>query len=95
MSATINQYIEELHFRMLKPDFDLNTELDYVFNSFDEQEQIVDRMLALDATINMGIDVKSSQADKERVKKDSRIIYRRLKKIDKQLGDLLIQHQDK
>ena len=95
MSSTINQYIEELHFRMLKPDFDLNTELDYVFNSFDEQEQIVDRMLALDATINMGIDVKSSQAEKERVKKDSRIIYRRLKKIDKQLGDLLIQHQDK
>jgi hypothetical protein len=43
----------------------------------------------------MGIDVKSSQAEKERVKKDSRIIYRRLKKIDKQLGDLLIQHQDK
>ena len=80
---------------MLKPEFDLNTELDYVFNSFDEQQEIVDRMLALDATINMGIDVKSSQADKERVKKDSRIIYRRLKKIDKQLGDLLIQHQDK
>jgi len=95
MSATINQYIEELHFRMLKPDFNLNTELDYVFNSFDEQQEIVDRMLALDATINMGIDVKSSQAEKERVKKDSRIIYRRLKKIDKQLGDLLIQHQDK
>lgn len=80
---------------MLKPEFDLNTELDYVFNSFDEQQEIVDRMLALDATINMGIDVKSSQAEKERVKKDSRIIYRRLKKIDKQLGDLLIQHQDK
>lgn len=95
MSRTINQYIEELHFRMLKPEFDLNTELDYVFNSFDEQNEIVDRMLALDATINMGIDVKSSQAEKERVKKDSRIIYRRLKKIDKQLGDLLIQHQDK
>jgi|SaaInl6LU_22_DNA_1037377.scaffolds.fasta_scaffold00685_11 hypothetical protein len=95
MSRTINQYIEELHFRMLKPEFDLNTELDYVFNSFDEQQEIVDRMLALDATINMGIDVKSSQAEKERVKKDSRIIYRRLKKIDKQLGDLLIQHQDK
>jgi hypothetical protein len=95
MSRTINQYIEELHFRMLKPEFDLNTELDYVFNSFDEQHEIVDRMLALDATINMGIDVKSSQAEKERVKKDSRIIYRRLKKIDKQLGDLLIQHQDK
>ena len=80
---------------MLKPEFDLNTELDYVFNSFDEQQEIVDRMLALDATINMRIDVKSSQAEKERVKKDSRIIYRRLKKIDKQLGDLLIQHQDK
>lgn len=95
MSITINQYIEELHFRMLKPDFDLNTELDYVFETFDEQQQIIDRMLALDATINMGIDVKSTQADKERVKKNSRIIYRRLKKIDKQLGDLLIQHQDK
>jgi hypothetical protein len=95
MSRTINQYIEELHFRMLKPEFDLNTELDYVFNSFDEQQEIVDRMLALDATINMGIDVKSNQSEKERVKKDSRIIYRRLKKIDKQLGDLLIQHQDK
>ena len=95
MSTTINQYIEELHFRMLKPDFDLNTELDYVFETFDEQQQIIDRMLALDATINMGIDVKSTQADKERVKKNSRIIYRRLKKIDKQLGDLLIQHQDK
>lgn len=95
MSITINKYIEELHFRMLKPDFDLNTELDYVFETFDEQQQIIDRMLALDATINMGIDVKSTQADKERVKKKSRIIYRRLKKIDKQLGDLLIQHQDK
>lgn len=95
MSTTINQYIEELHFRMLNPDFDLNTELDYVFETFDEQQEITDRMLALDATINMGIDVKSTQADKERVKKNSRIIYRRLKKIDKQLGDLLIQHQDK
>ena len=95
MSTTINQYIEELHFRMLNPDFDLNTELDYVFDTFDEQQEITDRMLALDATINMGIDVKSTQADKERVKKSSRIIYRRLKKIDKQLGDLLIQHQDK
>jgi len=95
MSTTINQYIEELHFRMLNPDFDLNRELDYVFDTFDEQQEITDRMLALDATINMGIDVKSTQADKERVKKNSRIIYRRLKKIDKQLGDLLIQHQDK
>lgn len=95
MSTTINQYIEELHFRMLNPDFDLNMELDYVFDTFDEQQEITDRMLALDATINMGIDVKSTQADKERVKKNSRIIYRRLKKIDKQLGDLLIQHQDK
>ena len=95
MSITINQYIEELHFRMLKPDFDLNTELDYVFETFDEQQEIIDRMLALDATINMGIDIKSTHADKERVKKNSRIIYRRLKKIDKQLGDLLIQHQDK
>lgn len=95
MIQSINEYVESLHKRMREKDFDLTTELDYIFNEYEEQQDIVDRMLALDATVNMQIDVDSSQAYKEKIKKDSRVIYRRLKKIDKQLGDTLIQHQDK
>jgi hypothetical protein len=80
---------------MQSTDFDIYDELEYISINFKDQSQAIDVMLAFDATINMKVDVTSSKAYKEQVKKESRIIYRRIKKLNSLLGDLLINHQDK
>ncbi len=57
--------------------------------------QKIDRLLEMDANnyTNLGID--STKTQREEVKKESRFIYRAIKTLDKELGNLFLQHQDK
>ena len=43
----------------------------------------------------MNLGTNSTKADKAETKKESRKIYRAIKKIDPKLGDLFLVHQDK
>jgi hypothetical protein len=58
-------------------------------------KQKIDRLLEMDANnyTNLGID--STKTQREEVKKESRFIYRAIKTLDKELGNLFLQHQDK
>jgi hypothetical protein len=64
------------------------------YTSIKERDKI-SRLLEIDAIqyCNLGID--STKSEKEIVKKNSRYIYRAISKINKELGDKLLQHQDK
>jgi hypothetical protein len=64
------------------------------YKSIKERDKI-SRLLEIDAIqyCNLGID--STKSEKETVKKNSRYIYRAISKINKELGDKLLQHQDK
>tara|TARA_R100001509_G_scaffold145288_1_gene101840 strand:- start:438 stop:671 length:234 start_codon:yes stop_codon:yes gene_type:complete len=64
------------------------------YTSIKERDKI-SRLLEIDAIqyCNLGID--STKSEKELVKKNSRYIYRAISKINKELGDKLLQHQDK
>ena len=57
--------------------------------------QKIDRLLEMDANnyTNLGID--STKTQREQVKKESRFIYRAIKTLDKELGNLFLQHQDR
>tara|TARA_R110000744_G_scaffold171899_3_gene290431 strand:- start:497 stop:727 length:231 start_codon:yes stop_codon:yes gene_type:complete len=54
----------------------------------------IDRMLEIDAIqyTNLGID--STKTEKEIVKKNSKYIYKAIKKIHEPTGKLLLEHQD-
>ena len=74
----------------------MNPNIDKILNykTIDVNNKI-DRLLEIDAInyTNLGID--STKTQKELVKKESRYIYRAIRSLDKELGDLLLQHQDK
>lgn len=55
----------------------------------------IDRLLEIDVIqyTNLGLD--STKTEKELVKKNSRYIYKTIKKIDEATGNLLLEHQDK
>tara|TARA_R110000824_G_scaffold83110_1_gene208227 strand:- start:788 stop:1018 length:231 start_codon:yes stop_codon:yes gene_type:complete len=54
----------------------------------------VDILLAMDSSqyANLGLD--STKAEKEQVRKNSRYIYKIIKKIDNALGESFLRHQD-
>lgn len=63
----------------------------------DYQKTVVDRinqLLELDATMYTNLGSDSTKAEKQEVKKNSRIIYRAIKDLDFETGKLLLQHQD-
>jgi hypothetical protein len=56
--------------------------------------QRVNELLEIDATMYTNLGSDSTKAEKQEVKKNSRIIYRAIKDIDFETGKLLLQHQD-
>jgi Cu/Ag efflux protein CusF len=63
----------------------------------DYQKTVVERinqLLELDATMYTNLGSDSTKAEKQEVKKNSRIIYRAIKDLDFETGKLLLQHQD-
>jgi len=74
----------------------MNTKIDRILNfKTISIKQKIDRLLEMDANnyTNLGID--STKTQREEVKKESRFIYRAIKTLDKELGNLFLQHQDK
>lgn len=57
-------------------------------------KQRIDELLEMDATMYTNLGSDSTKAEKEQVKKNSRVIYRAIKDLDEATGKLLIQHQD-
>jgi len=63
----------------------------------DYQKTVVERinqLLELDAIMYTNLGSDSTKAEKQEVKKNSRIIYRAIKDLDFDTGKLLLQHQD-
>jgi len=56
--------------------------------------QRVNELLEIDATMYTNLGSDSTKAEKQEVKKNSRIIYRAIKDLDFDTGKLLLQHQD-
>ena len=54
----------------------------------------IDELLKIDADMYTNLGSDSTKADKEQVKKNSRLIYRAIKDLDDATGKLLLQHQD-
>ena len=65
----------------------------YNFKTLSNKEKI-DRLLEIDANqyTNCGID--STKTEKQIVKKNSKYIYKTIKKIDEKIGKSLLEHQD-
>lgn len=63
----------------------------------DYQKTVVERinkLLEMDATMYTNLGSDSTKAEKQEVKKNSRIIYRAIRDLDIETGKLLLQHQD-
>ena len=63
----------------------------------DYQKTVVERinqLLEIDATMYTNLGLDSTKAEKQEVKKNSRIIYRAIRDLDLDTGKLLLQHQD-
>jgi len=56
--------------------------------------QRVNELLEIDAIMYTNLGSDSTKAEKQEVKKNSRIIYRAIKDLDLETGKLLLQHQD-
>ena len=56
--------------------------------------QRVNELLEIDAIMYTNLGSDSTKAEKQEVKKNSRIIYRAIKDLDLDTGKLLLQHQD-
>ena len=54
----------------------------------------VDMLLEIDATMYTNLGSDSTKTEKEEVKKNSKAIYRIVKGIDEQSGNLLLNHLD-
>ena len=55
----------------------------------------IDSLLEMDANMYTNLGSDSTKAEKEEVKKNSRIIYRSIKELDPYIGSQLIYYQDK
>jgi hypothetical protein len=63
----------------------------------DYQKTVIERvneLLEIDAIMYTNLGSDSTKAEKQEVKKNSRIIYRAIKDLDFETGKLLLQHQD-
>ena len=63
----------------------------------DYQKTVIERvneLLEIDAIMYTNLGSNSTKAEKQEVKKNSRIIYRAIKDLDFETGKLLLQHQD-
>lgn len=57
--------------------------------------QKIDALLELDAVMYTNLGIDSTKGEKTETKRKSRIIYNSIKKYDKTLGDLFLNHMDK
>jgi|TARA_R100000278_G_C5473180_1_gene165269 hypothetical protein len=57
--------------------------------------QKIDEMLRIDCNLYAQLGIDSNKADKEDVKKKSRVIYKTIKTIDKNMGESFLQAMDK
>ena len=63
----------------------------------DYQKTVIERinqLLEMDAIMYTNLGSDSTKAEKQEVKKNSRIIYKAIKDLDLETGKLLLQHQD-
>lgn len=54
----------------------------------------IDELLELDATQYTNLGSDSTKTEKKEVKKNSRLIYRAIKDLDKYIGESLLNHLD-
>ena len=62
------------------------------YKTISDKEKI-DRLLELDAIMYTNLGSDSTKTDRNETKKKSRIIYRAIKNIDRDLGDMLLINQ--
>ena len=62
------------------------------YKTISDKEKI-DRLLKLDAIMYTNLGSDSTKTDRNETKKKSRIIYRAIKNIDRDLGDMLLINQ--
>jgi hypothetical protein len=62
------------------------------YKTISDKEKI-NRLLELDAIMYTNLGSDSSKTDRNETKKKSRIIYRAIKNIDRDLGDMLLINQ--
>tara|TARA_R110000796_G_scaffold78122_1_gene174504 strand:+ start:1533 stop:1766 length:234 start_codon:yes stop_codon:yes gene_type:complete len=55
----------------------------------------IDRLLEIDVIQYTNLGSDSTKKEKDIVKKNSKYIYKTIKKIDESTGNLLLEHQDK
>ncbi len=69
--------------------------IDKIFNykTIPDNEKI-DRLLEIDANQYVNCGLETTKTKKLLVKKNSKYIYKTIKKIDEKIGKLLLQHQD-
>ena len=94
MQEFMIDYFEGLHTRKKNTEFTVEKELDYIEENFCDNHQY-DCMLCFDATLNMDLDVLSTDKEVEEYKKKARIIYRRIKKHDEEASKVFLRTQDK
>jgi hypothetical protein len=78
-------------------------DLPYEFTDIDKitqfktwtDRQKIDEMLRIDCNLYAQLGIDSNKADKEGVKKKSRVIYKNIKTIDRNMGESFLQAMDK
>ena len=68
--------------------------VDKILNYKLSDRKKIDRLLELDATMYCNLGIESSKSERREVKKQSKIIYRAIKTINKDLGNSLLQAMD-
>lgn len=68
--------------------------VDKILNYKLSDRKKIDRLLELDATMYCNLGIESSKNERREVKKQSKIIYRAIKTINKDLGNSLLQAMD-
>tara|TARA_R110000796_G_scaffold9864_1_gene33347 strand:+ start:118 stop:351 length:234 start_codon:yes stop_codon:yes gene_type:complete len=66
----------------------------YNYKTISDKDKI-DRLLEIDVIQYTNLGSDSTKAEKLIVKKNSKYIYKTIKKIDEATGNLLLEHQDK
>ena len=69
--------------------------IDQIKNQKLSTKDKIDKLLELDCTNYMYTGIDSTKAEIKEVKKQSRIIYRAIQKLDSKTGELLLKSRDK
>ncbi len=76
--------------------------MDYLFEHIDEilekkwcNKCKIDYLLRVDAIMYTNLGIKSTDADRERVKRKSKKIYKNIQKVDSEIGERFLSSMDK